>query len=73
MSEAQQVTLKEIFRQIRWSRVTVFTGLYLIFTGLFTAVAGSMMGIESIDYSTVVVLTGFGLASGGLLWISFKG
>ncbi|MFO7966178.1 MAG: hypothetical protein R6U44_01080 [Archaeoglobaceae archaeon] len=58
---------------VRWSRVTVFTGLYLIFTGVFTAIAGNAMGIDSIDYATAVIFTGFGLCVIGLAWISFKG
>ncbi len=73
MSEPQQVTLKNMLRLVRWSRVTVFTGLYLIFAGVFTAMAGNAMGIDSIDYATAVIFTGFGLCFIGLLWISFKG
>lgn len=62
-----QVTLRDVLRLIRWSRVTVFTGIYLIFAGFLTALAGNVMGIESVDYATVVILTGFGLAFMGLL------
>lgn len=68
-----QVALRKVLRVIRWSRVTIFTGIYLIFAGFFTAMAGKILGIESINYSTAVVFTGFGLIIFGLSWISFKG
>lgn len=69
----REVTLRDILRIVRWSRISVFTGLYLIFAGLFTALAGNIMGIKSMDYATVVVFTGLGLAVIGLSWISFNG
>ncbi|MFW6128347.1 MAG: hypothetical protein ACOC6M_04110 [Halobacteriota archaeon] len=73
MSGAQQVKLRDILRLVRWSRVTVFTGLYLIFAGFLTAIAGNAMGIDSIDYASAVIFTGFGMCFIGLAWISFKG